>query len=89
MGGNAWYKTNVRDMIETREKGALRCKVDKEEYLKINGGLKEGIGMKVHFHGPLDAAKNLKLRLRVGDLDLREKRKRYTTVRVMSGGGSG
>ena len=33
-------------------------------------------------HGPLDAAKNLKLRFRVGDLDLPERRKRYTNKRV-------
>ena len=34
------------------------------------------------WHGPLDAAKNLKLRFRVGDLDLPERRKRYTSKRV-------
>ena len=33
-------------------------------------------------HGPLDAAKNLKLRFRVGDLDLPERRRRYTSKRV-------
>ena len=33
IGESAGYKTNVRDMIETREKGALRCKVDKEDCL--------------------------------------------------------
>ena len=79
IGESAGYKTKVRDMIEIREKGALRCKVDKEEHLKIYGGLKEGIGMKEYLHGPLDAAKNLKLRFRVGDLDLPERRKRYVT----------
>ena len=42
--------SKVRDMMETREKGALRCKVDKEEHLKIYGGLKEGIGMKAYLH---------------------------------------
>ena len=82
IGESAGYKTKVRDMIEIREKGALRCKVDKEEHLKIYGGLKEGIGMKEYLHGPLDAAKNLKLRFRVGDLDLPERRKRYTSKRV-------
>ena len=46
IGESAGYMTKVRDMIETREKGALRCNVDKEEHLKIYGGLKEGIGMK-------------------------------------------
>ena len=35
IGESAGYMTKVRDMIETREKGALRCKVDLEEHLKI------------------------------------------------------
>ena len=30
-------------------------------------------------HGPMDYAKTLKLRFRVGDLDLPERRKRYTS----------
>ena len=81
IGESAGHKTKVRDMIETREKGALRCKVDKEEFLKIYGGLKEGIGMKAYLHGPLEAAKNLKLRFRGGDLDLPERRQRRTTKR--------
>ena len=32
-------------------------------------------------HGPMDYAKTLKLRFRVGDLDLPERRKRYTSSR--------
>ena len=69
--------------MEIREKGALRCKVDKEEYLKIYGGLKEGIEMmEACLHGPMDAAKNLKLRFWVGNLDLPEMRKRCTSIRV-------
>ena len=85
IGESAGYKTKVRNMIETRGKGALRCKVDKEEHLKIYGGWKEGIGMKAYLRGPLDAAKNLKLRFRVGDLDLPERRKGYTSKRVEEG----
>ena len=42
IGEGVGYKTKVRDMIETRKKGALRCKSDKEEHLKIYGGLKRG-----------------------------------------------
>ena len=38
--------------------------------------------MKTYLHGPLDYAKNLKLRFRIGDLDLPERRKRYTSSRV-------
>ena len=62
----AGYKTKVRDMIEMREKEMLRCQVDEEEHLRIYGGLREEIGMKTYLHGPMDAAKNLKLRFRVG-----------------------
>ena len=34
--------------------------------------------MKTHLHGPMDYAKKMKLRFRVGDLDLPERRKRYS-----------
>ena len=77
------YKTKVSDMIEIRQMKSLRQKVEEEEHLKIYGGLREGIVMKTYLHGPLDYAKNLKLRFRIiGDLDLPERRKRYTSSRV-------
>ena len=53
---------------------ALRKKVKEEEHLEIYAGLREEIGMKTHLHGPMDYAKTLKLRFRVGDLDLPERR---------------
>ena len=37
--------------------------------------------MKTYLHGPMDYAKKLKLRFRVGDLDLPEIIKRYTSSR--------
>ena len=37
--------------------------------------------MKTHLHGPIDYANMLKLSFRVGDLDLPERRKRYTNSR--------
>ena len=37
--------------------------------------------MKTYLHDPMDYAKKLKLRLRVGDLDLPERKKRYTSSR--------
>ena len=37
--------------------------------------------MKTYLNGPVDYAKRLKLRLRVGDLDLPERRKRYIISR--------
>ena len=52
----------------------LRNKVESEERLEIYVGLSEEIGMKTYLHGPMDFAKTLKLRLRVGDLDLPERR---------------
>ena len=54
----------------------------KEEHLEIYGGSREYIeAMKTYLHGPMDYAKTLKLRFRVGDLDLPERRKRYSTSR--------
>ena len=67
------------------EKEMLRRKVDEEEHLRIYGGLREEIGMKTYLHGPMVAAKKLKLRFRVGDLDLLERRKRYTSRREEEG----
>ena len=37
--------------------------------------------MTTYLHGPMDYAKKLKLRFRVGDLDLPERRERYTSSR--------
>ena len=50
-----------------------------ETHLEIYGGLREDIGMETYLHGPMGYAKMLKLRFRVGDLDLAERRKRYTS----------
>ena len=52
-----------------------------EKLLDIYGGLREDIGMKTYLHGPMDYVKTLKLRFRVGDLDLPDRRKRYTSSR--------
>ena len=74
------YKTEVKEKIEMRERLSLRTKVKEEEHLEIYGRLREEIGMKTCFHGQLDYAKTLKLRLRVWDLDLPGRRKRYTEI---------
>ena len=37
--------------------------------------------MNTYLHGPMDYAKKLKLRFRVGDLDLPQRRKRHTSSR--------
>ena len=52
-----------------------------EKHLEIYGGLREDIGMKTYLHGPMHYANMLKLRFRVGNLDLPEIRKRYTSSR--------
>ena len=43
--------------------------------------MKEQIEMKACLDGPMEYAKRLKLRFRVGDLDLPERRKRYSSSR--------
>lgn len=49
-------------MTGRRGKKMLAHKVDEEEHLKkIYGGLGEVIGMETYLHGPMDAARNLKL----------------------------
>ena len=53
--------------------------VKNEKRLDIYGGLREDIGMKTYLHGPTNYATKLKLRFRVGDLDLPE-RKRHIPV---------
>ena len=68
-------KTGVKERIEERQRLALRNKVKEEKNLEIYGGLREDIEMKTYLHGPMDYAKKLKLRFRVGDLDLPERRK--------------
>ena len=60
--------------MSLRERLALRSKVKEEEHLEIDGELREEIGMKTYLHGPMVYATTLKLRFRVGDLDLPERR---------------
>ena len=55
-----------------------------ERHLEIYGGLSKGMNMKTCFHGPMDFAETAEVRFRGGDLDLPERRKRYTSSR---GGG--
>lgn len=64
-------------MIGRREKEIVRHEVDDDQHLRMCGGLREEIGMEIHMHGPLDVVKKLKLRFRVANLDLPDRRKRY------------
>ena len=50
------------------ERQPLRNKVKEEKHSEIFGGLTEDVGMETYLHGPMDYAKKLKLRFRVGDL---------------------
>ena len=52
------------------ERLAIRNNVKEVEQLYIFGRLREEIGTKTCMHGPMDYAKMLKLRFRVGDLDV-------------------
>ena len=52
-----------------------------EKHLETYGALREDIGMKTYLHGSMGYEKKLKVRLRAGDLDLPERRKRCTSSR--------
>ena len=52
-------------------------KAKEEKYLGHIWVLLEDIGMKTYLHSPMDCAKKLKLRFRVGDLDPPERSKIY------------
>ena len=75
------YKTEKEEIIEEMEKETLRNKVKEKKHLDIYEGLREDIEMKTCLHGPTDYAEKLKLLFRVGDLDLPERTKRYTSRR--------
>ncbi|CAB1111443.1 unnamed protein product [Ectocarpus sp. CCAP 1310/34] len=79
--GFGGFKKKVKEMLESREEATLRKKVRSEDHLETYGKLKEGIRMKSYLDGPMDDAKKLKLQFRVGDLDLPERRKRYSCRR--------
>ena len=66
------YKTEVKEVIEERERLALRNNVIEEKHLEIYRGVKENVGIKTYLYGPMDYAKKLKRRFHVGDLDLPE-----------------
>ena len=74
------YKIEVKERLKERERQALRNKAKEEKRLEIYGGLREDIGIKTYLHSLMDSAKKLKLRFRVGDLDLPERRKRLPVV---------
>ena len=79
------YKAEVKERIERRERLALRNKAEsKKKHLEIYRGLREGIGIKSYLHSPMDFAKTLKLRFRVGDLELARKKKEVPGIPVRS-----
>ena len=70
----AGYNLEVKSIIEIRETLALRNKAKEKEYLRDLRGFREEIRMKTYLHGAMDYVKTMKLRIRVGDLDLPERR---------------
>ena len=60
---------------------ALKNKVEEEEHLRDLREPKRRNRDENVLHGPMHYAKTLTLRFRAGDLDLPERRKRYTSSR--------
>ena len=73
------YKTEVQEIIEEMQRLALRHKVNEEKNVEVYEKLREDVGIKTYLRGPMNYAKILKIRLRVRDLDLPNRRKRYTS----------
>ena len=76
-------KAAVEERIKIREGLEVRDKAKSEKHLGDIRGIrrrdrKENV---LYLHGPMDSATTLKLRFRVGDLALPEKRERYTSNR--------
>ena len=74
-------KAEVAEMMERRERLAPKNKVKSEQHLEIYRRSSQEIGMETYLHGLMNFAKTLKLRFRVGDLDLPETIKRYAGSR--------
>ena len=62
--------------MEIGRKEALRQSVDEEMHLEIDGGWKEGQGMKTYLQGPMDSAKKMEAWVRLGNLEPAERRGR-------------
>ena len=76
-----WRVQDRSKICNRRERLTLRNKVEEGQHLEIYGELRDDIGMKTYLHSPMDYTKKLKLRFRVGDLDLPERRKIHTSSR--------
>ena len=77
------HKTEVKEKIRRHKGEASANKKGKILGIRkrFTRGQREEIGMKTRVHGPVHHAKTLKLRNRVEDLDLPERRKRYASSR--------
>ena len=76
-----WSTSEKQKKGQKEEKGYVALKKYGERgtfarYVEMYEGSREEIGMKTYLHGPMDCAKTLELRFRVGDLNLPERRKR-------------
>ena len=70
-----------RSELREKEMLALRNKVKEEKHSTDTRGVEGRYWNQTYLHGAVNYAKRLKLRFRVGDLDLPERRKRYTSSR--------
>ena len=66
---------------DRKKRKASAKKGERGGALKRYAGLRQEVGTEPDLYGPMDYAKTLKLQFRVGDLDLPERRKGYTTSR--------
>ena len=65
-----------------QDTGKINRKVeDEKRFLEMYGDLGEEMGMIRYWHGSMDYAETLKLRFRVGGLDVPERRNKYTSSR--------
>ena len=76
-----WGRTEVKERIEIRERLALGNKMKEEEHFEMYEGSTEDLGVKTCLHGPIEYAKTLKPRFRVGGLDLTERRNKCNSSR--------
>lgn len=70
-------KKSISEAFEKREAESLRKETKEKEVLEVYGRLNEGIGFKEYLDGPLDEGTRIKVKFRTGDIDLRERRRRF------------
>ena len=80
MEGLEGFEEEISVAFARREKQNIAEEVKVKPGLGLYGLLKEGRGFKEYLHGPIDAGTKLKVKLRTGDIGLRERGRRYRAV---------